>query len=171
MQNGFKELAWVAEARKHLGLAEVPGKRHNPVITQWLITLRAWWRDDETPWCGTFVAHCCRIAGRRLPKHWYRALAWADAGTRLPAPAYGCIAVFGRQGGGHVGFVVGRSRDGHLMVLGGNQGNKVSIAKFAKERVVAYVWPGLDGRQTLPDQSRYTLPVLADNGTFSRDEA
>ena len=90
----MNELAWVAEARKHIGLKEIPGKQHNPVIVNWLKSLKAWWVDDETPWCGTFVAHCCRTAGRDLPQHWYRAKAWADAGRRLDKPAYGCLAVF-----------------------------------------------------------------------------
>ena len=96
--------------------------------------------------------------------------AWVDAGERLTAPAYGCIVVFNRTGGGHVGFVVGRDREGNLMVLGGNQGNKVSIAKFAKDRVVAYVWPS-NGSGNKPAQDRYRLPVLAANGAFSTNEA
>ena len=164
------DLPWIVEARRYVGMAEIPGKQHNPTIQNWLRTLKAWWSDDETPWCGTFVAYCCRVAGRAVPKDWFRALAWADAGERLTAPAYGCIAVFNRAGGGHVGFVVGRDRDGNLMILGGNQGNKVSIARFAKDRVVAYIWPS-NGAQNQPAQDRYRLPVLAGNGEFSTNEA
>ena len=104
-----KELPWIAEARKHIGLSEIPGKNHNPVIRNWLISLKAWWQDDETPWCGTFAAHCCRQGGRDVPQHWYRARAWADAGTRLSRPVYGCLAVFSREGGGHVGEGVGNA--------------------------------------------------------------
>ena len=164
------DLPWIVEARCYVGMAEIPGKQHNPTIQNWLRTLKAWWSDDETPWCGTFVAYCCRVAGRAVPKDWFRALAWADAGERLTAPAYGCIAVFNRAGGGHVGFVVGRDRDGNLMILGGNQGNKVSIARFAKDRVVAYIWPS-NGARNQPAQDRYRLPVLAGNGEFSTNEA
>ena len=152
-------------------MAEIPGKQHNPTIQNWLRTLKAWWSDDETPWCGTFVAHCCRTANRDIPKDWFRALAWAEAGERLTAPAYGCIAVFSRTGGGHVGFVVGRDRAGNLMILGGNQGNKVSIAKFSKDRVVAYVWPSVNGAKNQPAKDRYQLPVLVSNGAFSTNEA
>ena len=165
------DLPWIVEARRYVGMAEIPGKQHNPTIQNWLRTLKAWWSDDETPWCGTFVAYCCRIAGRSVPKDWFRALAWAEAGERLTAPAYGCIAVFNRAGGGHVGFVVGRDRVGNLMILGGNQGNKVSIAKFSKERVVAYVWPSVNGAKNQPAQDRYRLPVLVSNGAFSNNEA
>lgn len=164
-----KELPWIAEARKHIGLAEIPGKRHNGVISGWLRALKAWWDDDETPWCGTFVAHCCRAAGRDLPQHWYRAKAWADAGTRLPRPAYGCIAVFERAGGGHVGFVVGQDGAGNLLVLGGNQGNKVSIAAFERSRAIAYVWPSENGEKRVPAIGRYTLPT--GRAAASRSEA
>ena len=151
--------AWLSEARKWMGVAEIPGKKHNPVIRNWLIGLKAWWEDDETPWCGVFVAHCIRVSGRDLPKEWYRARAWAAAGTKLERPAYGCIVVFSRDGGGHVGFVVGQDAAGNLLVLGGNQGNRVSVAAFSKSRVLAYVWPGDNGKSRLPLPHRYKLPV------------
>ena len=51
-----------------------------------------------------------------------RAKEYAFAGKRLTKPAYGCLVVFTRQGGGHVGFVVGKDKAGNLLVLGGNQG-------------------------------------------------
>ena len=132
---------WLTEARRHLGVAEITGPRHSPVIQSWLHKLRAWWVDDETPWCGVFVAACMYSSGFKLPKFWMRAKAWADWGTRLIAPAPGCIVVFERQGGGHVGFVVGRTVTGQLLVLGGNQGNRVSEMAFDPHRVIAYVWP------------------------------
>lgn len=159
-------LSWIEEAKKHIGLSEIVGKQHNPTIINWLIQLNAWWRDDETPWCGTFVAHCLKETNRKLPKHWYRAKAYVHYGTPLKQPAYGCIVVFERQGGGHVGFVVGRDKEGHLMVLGGNQGNQVSIAKFPRNRVIAYVWPCL-GKGNYPHRNRYKLPYFGDDVGFS----
>jgi uncharacterized protein (TIGR02594 family) len=131
---------WVQRARAHIGLAEIPGPKHSTAIAGWLSKLRAWWTDDETPWCGVFVAAMLEGHGK-LPKHWYRAKAWADWGVRLEQPELGCVAVFERQGGGHVGFVVGRDRVSNLLILGGNQGNKVSIAAFPRHRATAYRWP------------------------------
>lgn len=154
-----KPLAWIMEARKHIGLAEVAGKAHQPVIVRWLAELKAWWRDDETPWCGVFVAHCCRVAGRDLPKHWYRAKDWLNVGRRLDAPAYGCIVVFERKGGGHVGFVVGQDARGNLLVLGGNQGNRVSVAAFPRSRVAGYVWPDKGYLKLAPARERFVLPL------------
>jgi len=135
------EPAWLIEARRHIGMTEIPGPKTNATISGWLHKLRAWWTDDETPWCGVFVAACIDPAGLPLPRYWMRAKAWADWGIRLTAPAPGCIVVFERKGGGHVGFVVGRTERGLLLVLGGNQGNRVGIAAFDPARVVAYVWP------------------------------
>lgn len=167
-----EELPWVAEARKYIGLQEIPGKQNNPAIVNWLIGLKAWWRDDETPWCGTFVGHCVEVAKRFVPSAWYRAKVWADAGTTLTSPAYGCIAVFDRAGGGHVGFVVGKDKLGNLMVLGGNQADGVNIKPFSRTRVVAYVWPSrADGSRSWPTIERYALPVLQSNGKLSTNEA
>jgi uncharacterized protein (TIGR02594 family) len=135
------EPRWLIEARKHVGLREIPGPRHEPTITRWLSRLKAWWSDDETPWCGTLVAACLIESGLPVVREWYRARSWAAYGTPLILPTLGCIVVFERTGGGHVGFVVGDDERGRLMVLGGNQGNAVSIAPFDRSRVLAYRWP------------------------------
>lgn len=134
--------AWFAKAKEYLGLKEIPGKRHNSTILSWLERLGAWWRDDETPWCGVFVAHCMREAGLPVPQHWMRAKAWADYGANLRAShvAPGAILVFARQGGGHVGFYVGEDAT-YYYVLGGNQSNSVNVAKIAKARCIAIRWP------------------------------
>src|SRR6478609_3731844 len=121
---------WIDEAIKYIGLKEITGKSTNLTIKQWLSQLRAWWSDDETPWCGVFAAHCMQTAGYKLPTHWYRAKDWLNWGHSIMTPVYGCVVVFTREGGGHVGFVVGIDTSGRIMVLGGNQGNKVSIAPF-----------------------------------------
>lgn len=111
--------------------------------------------------CGTFAAISLLRANRFVPKEKFRALAYLDAGLRLSKPAYGCIVVFKRDGGGHVGFVVGKDKNGNLMVLGGNQNDMVCISPFKFDRVVGYIWPALsDGQQTTPHEFRYDLPVL-----------
>lgn len=160
------EQAWMTEARRHVGVSEIPGPKHSPVIQGWLHRLKAWWSDDETPWCGVFVAACIDAAGLPLPANWMRAKSWAEWGVRLRLPVPGCVVVFERQGGGHVGFVVGRTPAGLLMVLGGNQGNRVSIAPFESSRVVGFFWPA---SVPLPDNP--ALPVMASAGPVSRNEA
>jgi uncharacterized protein (TIGR02594 family) len=135
------EPSWLEIARRYVGVREVPGPGNNPVISSWLAKLRAWWTDDATPWCGVFMAHVMQEAGLPYPKEWYRARAWESWGTPLTAPALGCVVAFTRQGGGHVGLVVGQGADGSLLVLGGNQGDAVNVRSFPRDRVTAYRWP------------------------------
>lgn len=179
------ELSWIREARANIGVSEKKGEEHNPLIIKWLIEIdaypkanRAWWREDETPWCGVFVAHCLGSQDRFVVPHWYRAKAWADSDlmTKLDKPAYGSIVVFNRKGGGHVGFVVGKTKDDKLMVLGGNQGDKVGISAFNNERVIGFYWASYvddDGNivKSIPLEDRYNLPILDYNGKVSTNEA
>jgi len=178
------ELPWIAEGRKHIGLLENTSKtQHHPQIIRWLEQMgsfngeaKAWWRDDEQPWCGLYVAICLGLSGRFIVKEWYRAREWeSDKMTKILRPAYGCIVTFTRNGGGHVGFVVGQDQSNNLMVLGGNQSNRVSIAPFAKNRVTGYYWPSTwtSGAvvKSSPLTSRYVLPVLKSDGRVSTNEA
>ena len=93
------EPRWLTTARRYLGTKEIPGAKHSSVIARWLARLGAWWRDDETPWCGTFVAECLKDAGLPLPSNWYRAKEWANYGSNLRSThvAPGAILVFAGQ--------------------------------------------------------------------------
>ncbi|EDR9795743.1 TIGR02594 family protein, partial [Salmonella enterica subsp. enterica serovar Zongo] len=82
---------------------------------------------------------------------------------QLLQPALGCVAVFTREGGGHVGFVVGQNEKGDLMVLGGNQSDAVNIRSFPRSRVSGYRWP-----VGVPDEPQ-ALPTL--NAEKSTSEA
>lgn len=160
-------LPWIIEARKHIGLKEIPGPKHNATILSWLSQLKAWWKEDETPWCGVFVAHCFRVSGMQLPKYWMRAKEWGNGwGTKLNQPAPGCVVVFEREGGGHVGFVLGITKLNELVVLGGNQSNSVNIAKFSRDRVFGYYWPR---DMIMPQEMK--LSVLNVTGGLSVNEA
>jgi len=156
----MKDPTWFAAARQYIGVAETPGKATTPLIARWLLNLKAWWRDDETPWCGVFVAECMKESNVTLPAAWYRAKGWLDWGIPLYAPIVGCVVVFERTGGGHVGLVAGRAKDGRLLVLGGNQGNHVSIAPFDASRLAGFRWPV----EFLASIAYTQLPVLAANG-------
>lgn len=180
----MSELPWIAEARKHIGLKESTAVgAHNPVLLGMLAKMgsfsnesRPWWNDDETPWCGLFVGYCLGATGRYVVKDWFRARSWESKEmTPLAEPAYGCIVTFTRKGGGHVGFVVGATKDGKILVLGGNQSNAVSIAAFDPARVTGYFWPsiwdGVTAVKSTPNSSRYQLPILAHRGGLSSNES
>lgn len=135
---------WFVEAFSHLGLAEIPGKQNNPTIIGWLIALKAWWKEDETPWCGTFVAHCLKTAGMSVPKAWFRAKEYANWGNPCNKDSipFGAVCIKSRVGGGHVFFAVASSRDGQTIYgLGGNQGNRVSIVPFKLSDIDAVRFP------------------------------
>ena len=166
-----KAAPWLVTARLSLGLKEIPGKATSPTIAGWLAKLKAPWKDDETPWCGTFVAAVLQSIGFVPVKGWAGARNWLNYGQKLPAPCVGAIVVFwrGKPSGwsGHVGFIVGKDAAGNLMVLGGNQSDKVTIAAFPMSRVLGYRWPPGEPR---PDLT-IPLPVVASDGRVSDNEA
>lgn len=178
----MNELNWIAEAKKYIGIKEVKGVKHNPIILElWKSAFEATnqpmpavFNNDETPWCGGFVGGVLAKAGlvHHIPKNFSMARSWLKAGTKLDKPAYGCIVVFWRGSpngtSGHVGFVVGKDKFGNLMVLGGNQADKVSIVPFSRARVLGYRWCGT---QNLPANHRFTLPILNSDGKVSINEA
>lgn len=136
------EPKWLQIARSEIGTREIVGPKHNSKIVGWLAKLNAWWRDDETPWCGVFVAHCMQEAKLPFPTLYMRASSWGDYGANLRPDrlAPGAILVFTRTGGGHVGYYVGEDAT-HYHVLGGNQSNAVNISRIAKDRCTASRWP------------------------------
>ena len=162
------ELTHVAIARKYIGLTEIKSSNRHPTIDAWAKTLSGKWLLGQ-PWCGTFCAQVFKEAGleHKIPKEFFRAKAWENAGTKLDKPAYGCVVTFTRDGGGHVGIVVGKTKTGMLKVLGGNQSNQVNIADFDPKRVTAYRWISSG---SAPHEHRYDLPVLP-AGRISTNEA
>jgi uncharacterized protein (TIGR02594 family) len=120
---------------------EINGPRHNPLILQWWKDIkRGGIKDDETPWCAAYVGAMLERTGIRSTR-FEGASSYLNWGVPLNEPVYGCIVVFTRQGGGHVGFVVGKTESGNLLVLGGNQSDAVNIKAFALDRVSGYRWP------------------------------
>lgn len=159
------EPAWLVEARRHIGVREIPGVTHNPLIVGWWKAIkRGGIKTDEVPWCAAFVGAMLEDAGL-VSTRFESARSYLDWGTPLDAPELGCVVVFAREGGGHVGFVVGRDPLGFLMVLGGNQRDAVSIAAFDRRRVLGYRWP-----RPVPLPEAAPLPLLA-SGPISRKEA
>jgi uncharacterized protein (TIGR02594 family) len=112
-------MGWIAKLGKRLGIT----------VT-----------SDETPWCGTFCAHVMQHVGIEPPPIAVRASSWGMWGRKLIHPRPGCIVVFVRKGGGHVGFYEGEDAT-HIHVLGGNQSNAVNVMRLAKDRLTEMRWP------------------------------
>jgi uncharacterized protein (TIGR02594 family) len=140
------EPKWLALARADLGIRELPGAAANPAI------MRAWQycdykppAGDETAWCSAKAnewLQCAGLPGTRAPN----ARSWLKWGAGLDKPKPGCITVFWRDRPdgweGHVALYVGPgSRPNTIEVLGGNQGNGVSIAEYSTDKLLGYRWP------------------------------
>ena len=157
-------LRWIEMARKHIGVAEIKGATHNPVIVQfWKDIRRGGIKDDETQWCAAFVGAMLERSGIKSTR-FESAKSYLSWGEQLERPVYGCVVVFSRDVGGHVGFVVGKDKAGNMLVLGGNKGDAVNVKALPLSRVTGYRWP--QGEQ-LPVGD---LPV-GDSVAMSRNEA
>ncbi|WP_429076435.1 TIGR02594 family protein [Aeromonas hydrophila] len=135
------EPRWIAQARTLLGLKEIKGSQHaQDILDMWKAIKRGGIKDDETPWCAAFVGACLERVGIQSTR-FESAKSYLTWGLPLTIPTLGCIVVFTRDGGGHVGFVVGKSPTGNLLVLGGNQEDAVNVREFSMARVSGYRWP------------------------------
>ena len=139
---------WVTTAKKYLGVKEVPGPYNNPTIMGFAARIGGWVKayikSELDAWCGAFVGAVFResLPSIKLPANPLSALAWASWGVKLAKPALGAVLIFKRPGGGHVGFYEGEDA-ACFHVLGGNQGNAVSVTRIEKNRLVAggIRWP------------------------------
>ncbi|MBT0318580.1 TIGR02594 family protein [Morganella morganii] len=136
------EPKWITEARKEIDISELLGTGQKAIDQMWIDSkLRGLvGTARKVPWCAGFVNACLERAGIRSTRS-DSSRSYLAFGDALKEPAYGCIVTFSRTGGGHVGFVVGKTESGQLMVLGGNQSDAVNIKAFGTDRVTGYRWP------------------------------
>lgn len=135
---------WMAIARHLLGAREISGSTDNPLIVEMFrLSGHKQVKDDETPWCAAFVGACLALSGFGGTKR-LNARSYLDFGQRLSQPRPGCIVVLWRGSPdaetGHVGFFDHIS-NGRIFLIGGNQGDAVSIQGYPAERLLGYRWP------------------------------
>jgi uncharacterized protein (TIGR02594 family) len=141
----MEEYPWLEIARKELGTAEVPGPGDNPRIAEYLHSTNIGSpanENDETAWCSAFVNWCVTKAGYKgTNSAWARS--WLNWGVEADELIPGTIVVLERGPDfGHVGFAIGYDDDEeNVLLLGGNQGDKVSKAWFPTSRVLGYRAP------------------------------
>ena len=130
-------------ALMEMGVCEVPGPGTNARINEYHASCGTAY-DDETPWCSSFVNWClekCRDEGAGTNRS--NARSWNHWGEKIEHPRRGDLVVFwrGSPAGwmGHVGFFVTFSEDGtQVLVLGGNQKNRVGMNWYGLNRVLSY---------------------------------
>ncbi len=151
---------WLNPALAELGQREQPGTTDNPRIVEFYRRVgHPEIRHDEVAWCAAFVGAMLEAAGlastRSLMARSY--LSWGHA---LATGRPGAIAVFKRgsdPSAGHVAFWLGDVGD-RIRVLGGNQGDAVSITTMAKADLLGLRWPG-DGTATAITSSAASFDV------------
>lgn len=139
------ETPWLNEFNKHMNLHEV---RDNQKVLEWLRSDGATVGDPaKIPWCADAMQTAIRIALPTEPfvgkvkANPYYALNWLDFGDPTDG-CYGAIAVFCRDGGGHIGNLVGWDvSGGRLRIRGGNQNNSVNDTWIDAKRLKGYRWP------------------------------
>lgn len=151
---------WLSIARGYMGITEWKGSKHNPIILEWWIKIRAPFVTDEIPWCAAYVGACLEEAGIRSSRS-AAALSYAQWGKKLPYPAVGAVAYMERRNkagkllGGHVGFVEGVDKSGNIVLINGNADDTVKHSSFPPSRILGYRWP-----LSLPIPDKKPLPVF-----------
>jgi len=133
---------WLEIAEKEIGVSEILGDKHNPRILEYhqATSLKA--KDDETPYCSSFLNWCMKQSGIKGTNS-AASRSWLNWGIELKTPRYGCIVIIWRgtknSTSGHVGIWLGETETS-IKILGANQNNKVCIANFNKNRLLSYRW-------------------------------
>jgi len=129
-----------AIARSYLGIKEIAGPRDNPKIMEMYTTVgHDWVEHDETAWCAAFVGHCLEKGGVRSTRQ-LNARSYLTFGEQVPLSEAreGDIVVFERGSSswqGHVAFFI-KATATQIEVLGGNQSNGVTIARYPRSRLL-----------------------------------
>lgn len=128
------------------GIKEVKGTANNPAIMKMAkeVGVDDIYKNDDVSWCALFQFYICKISNKPLIQangdkyNLLRAKTFASWGNPVVSgeEMLGDILVFKRPGGFHVGMYIGESNKS-FFVLGGNQGNQVSITEILKTRLVA----------------------------------
>ena len=129
-------------AERFIGTTETPGVASNPLVLAMLRLDAQWPSGDDVPWCSAFTNFVAWLL--RLPRSKsLAARSWLMVGTPIQlhdATAGFDVVVLKRGKGpqpgadvldapGHVGLFAGVEGK-HVLVLGGNQGDRVSIERF-----------------------------------------
>jgi len=143
-------------AFRELGTSEISGEQHNPRILTYAAQANlSGIKDDETPWCSTFINFCCDELGYEKSGK-ANARSWLQIGTEISNPRPGDVVVFWRENihswKGHVALYLGHAVDKKkIYCLGGNQGDAVSVASYDVGKVLGYRRVGVEIQLEIPE--------------------
>ena len=147
------EPRWLRVAQDELraGVSEIPGSIHNKRILEYHAATSWAFGADEVPWCSSFLCWVMREAGVSSTLS-ARARSWLAWGVPIAHPPIGAVVILSRGRGpqpgaevfdapGHVGLLVGEASSDEILLLGGNQSDRVCVKSYSRESVLGYRWP------------------------------
>ncbi|OED45608.1 TIGR02594 family protein [Flavobacteriaceae bacterium (ex Bugula neritina AB1)] len=129
-------------ALSQYGVKEIAGSKDNFRIVSYFDELgfNGSQLHDETAWCSAFANWVAKKCGYSFSGK-LNARSWLNIGESTSKPAVGDIVVLWRESPdswkGHVGFFIKETKS-FVYILGGNQGNRVCIKAYPKDRVLDY---------------------------------
>ena len=136
-------------AKNEIGVTEIPGMENNPRILHYANRSGLMWvKDDETSWCGIFMAFClseipeCLKSKKYPTREAARARSWLNYGAvvgDIEDAKPGDVIVFWRDSidswKGHVGIYLDHTPNS-ILTLGGNQSNQVNETWLDRSKVL-----------------------------------
>ena len=120
----------ISVAQSQIGLGEIGGNNRGIYVRQYLNG------KENLPWCAGFVSYCIKKAGLNIP-YILRAKDFLKLGKIINTPQAGDLAVFSRQGGGHIGIIEKVTKD-TINTIEGNLGEypaKVKRVVYRKNHI------------------------------------
>ena len=133
---------WIIRALNELGVHEIPGPEANKRIIEYDAETKLKATSDEVAWCSAFACAMMEWSGIPSPRS-ARARDWLTWGVGIDKPTYGCVVILSRgvnPAQGHVGFYM-KEDMATIELLAGNQGDKVCLMDFPKERILGFRLP------------------------------
>lgn len=137
---------WLDYLIGHIGLREIPGPEHEPLIVKWGQAAGiSWWNNDEDAWCAVAVNGALVESGYPSTRS-ALARSFLEYGEELDKPVRGAIVVFPRGNNelyGHVGIVEDVHNDGTMTIVNGNVSNMVRRSRFRTDAILpgGIRWP------------------------------
>ena len=133
-------------ALQDFGLSEIEGPDSNEFILKLIKKHLPHVKDDSrAAWCGIIMAYWLNKLGIEIPKkptvarNFYNQLERYESIKDYKDLKFGDIVVFWRESlsswKGHVGLVIATDEN-RILVLGGNQNNRVSIKWYSAARFI-----------------------------------
>ena len=145
---------WLQRAFSDLGLRELPGRQHSArVLEMFKRAGHPEIKDDETAWCSAaenawMEESDIKGTGALNARSW---LKWGRELDILKKIPRGAVLIFQRGNSSWQGHVCNllEDRGAHLVVIGGNQSDGVTVAIMPRAALIGARWPDTAGNSVV----------------------